>query len=245
MQGGRRLAATARCGKRVTALALAALAASAAAETGFPPDESRTLGRPVAETTFVDEHGEPLALAALAGKPLVVSPIFTKCGHVCPTITLSLKQAVAAVGVPGEDFNVLSLTFDTADTEADLRAYRERLRLPAAWKLVRAASDELHPFLESIDFHLVSNVEGGFAHPNLVVFLTPELSVAKYLYGTEYAATDVRDALEIARGRRSLWDAFGPYVFLVGVLGTLGSAFVILVVRSRGRRATTAGARSI
>lgn len=219
------------------ALLLAALLTpGAAAQTALPPDETQTLGRRVADAELIDETGGRVAVASLAGKPLVVSPIFTKCRHTCPMITANLKRAVAELGVPGEDFNVLSLTFDVSDTPEELRAYRERLRLPEAWRLVRAESEQLLPFLESLDFRFISTDDGGFVHPNLVVVLSPELTVAKYLYGVEYRAGDLAAALEIARGANPLLEALGPYIFLVGVLGVIATAFVILITLNRARR---------
>jgi protein SCO1/2 len=213
----------------------------AAAQPALPPDETKTLGRRVVDAQLRDEHGRELAVSSLEGKPLVVSPIFTKCQHVCPRITSGLKQAIEPVGVPGEEFNVLSVSFDTSDTEEDLMRFRQRLDLPEGWKLTKASSEELLPFLESLDFHFLSQKNGGFIHPNLVVFLTPDLRVAKYLYGVDYDPGDVRTALEIARGRGLLLDRLAPYIFLVGVLGMIATSFVILVTWKRSRPRASSG----
>jgi protein SCO1/2 len=221
----------------LAAVAAAALPGAAAlAQTALPPDESKTLGRRVADAELLDENGRVLTVSSLAGKPLLVSPIFTRCLHVCPRITASLKQAVAEVGEPGQDFNVLSVSFDTRDTQEDLQRFRQRLELPEAWKLTRASSEKLLPFLDSLDFHFLSAADGSFVHPSLVVFLSPELEIAKYLYGVDYRAGDVRAALERARGGRPLREWLGPYILVVGVLGTLASAFVILITVKRTKR---------
>jgi len=219
-----------------TWLLIAALRApEAAAQGALPPDESRTLGRPVAEVVFVDADANALALRSLAGRPIVVSPIFTRCGQTCPTITASLEQAVAQVGTPGEDFEILSLSFDVADTPADLAQFRERMHLPAGWKLARADSEALLPFLDSIDFRFISGPGGGFTHPNLVVVLSPELIVTKYLYGTTFEADDLRAALALARGEGSMGQGLAPYLFVVGVLGALLASFVVALLIGRMR----------
>lgn len=214
----------------------AGIAASVAgAQTALPPDEERTLGHRVADAVFLDEHGDALELRSLAGRPVIVSPIFTRCRHVCPTITASLRQAVDSVGTPGETFEVVSLTFDVGDTDADLARFRSRLDLPPAWKVVRATPDELLPFLDSIDFRFISADDGSFVHPNLVVVLTPGLEVARYLYGVEYDAGALRNALASARGERPVLDTLGPYLLVVGVLGALGTTLVIGVLLTRSR----------
>jgi len=210
-------------------------AAVARAQTALPPDERRTLGQRVADAVFRDEHGDPVELRSLAGRPLIVSPIFTRCHHVCPTITASLKRAVAELAEPGDAFNVLSLSFDVSDRDEDLGRFRSRLELPAAWRLVRATNDQLLPFLDSIDFRFISADDGSFVHPNLVVVLTPDLEVARYLYGVDYSAADLRKALASARGEHPLLDAVGPYLLVVGVLGALATALVIGITLSRSR----------
>jgi protein SCO1/2 len=194
----------------------------------------------VADAVFLDERGDSVEVRSLAGRPLIVSPIFTRCHHVCPRITASLKQAVAEVGAPGDAFNVLTLSFDVGDTDEDLSGFRSKLGLPEAWTLVRATSDELLPFLDSIDFRFISLDDGTFVHPNLVVVLTPDLEVARYLYGVDFRAQDLRDALATARGERPLLDAVGPYLLVVGVLGTLVTTLVIGITLSRARRRTQA-----
>jgi protein SCO1/2 len=216
-------------------LVAAAFASTADAQTTLPPDESKTLGQRVAEARFLDENGRTLEVRLLEGKPLLVSPIFAKCPHACPMITKSLKEAVAGVGAAGEDFNVLSITFDVSDTQEDLKAYREKMGLPQGWMLARAESEELLPFLESIDFRFISNADGSFTHPNLVVALTPELRVAKYLYGIAYEADDLRAALAVARGEDAVLNALAPYIFLVAVLGATISGLIVLITLKRSR----------
>jgi protein SCO1/2 len=220
---------------RAAAATLGVAAGVASAQTALPPDEARTLGRRVADAVFLDEHGDPVELQSLAGLPLIVSPIFTRCHHVCPMITASLEQAVAELGTPGDAFNVLSLSFDVSDGDEDLSRFRRKLELPATWRVVRATSDQLLPFLDSIDFRFISADDGTFVHPNLVVVLTPDLEVARYLYGVDYSAADLRNALATARGERGLLDALGPYLLVVGVLGALVAALAIGLTLSRSR----------
>jgi len=189
----------------------------------------------VADAIFTDAEGRELSVHSLAGRPVVVSPIFTRCGYTCPMITASLRQAVAQVGVPGEDFEVLSLSFDVEDEPDDLARFRRRMDLPAAWKLARAESEVLLPFLDSLDFRFISNADGNFTHPNLVVVLSPELRVAKYLYGTAFEPEELRKALALARGEASRLHALAPYLFAVGVLGALVAAFAVALLVGRVR----------
>lgn len=73
------------------------------------------IGRAVGDGTFQDTHGNRVTLAALRGKPLVVSLIYTSCYHICPTTTRHLADVVdKARSALGEDsFNVATIGFDT------------------------------------------------------------------------------------------------------------------------------------
>ena len=69
----------------------------------------------------------------------------------------------------------------------------------------------------------------------MVVVLTPDLEVARYLYGVDYRAADLRNALATARGESFFLDAIGPYLLAVGVIGALVTTLVIGVLLTRSR----------
>jgi protein SCO1/2 len=154
-------------------------------------------------------------------------------------ITKSLAAALAPLGEPGADFEVLSLSFDVGDTPDDLADYRERMRLPPGWRLARAESEQLLPFLDSLDFRFISDTEGGFTHPNVVVVLSPELDVARYLYGTAFESDALADAIDAARRGGSGLRAFGPLLFSAAIAGAALAALVMGItlrrVRARAR----------
>jgi protein SCO1/2 len=214
---------------------------AAHAQTLLPPNESAVLGRPVADAVFVDDAGKEIGVSTLAGRPIVVSPIFTRCRHTCSTITKSLAHALAALGEPAVDFEVLSLSFDAGDTPDDLARYRQRMKLPPGWRLARADSEQLLPFLDSFDFRFISESDGGFTHPNLVVVLEPDLTISRFIYGTAYESEVLGDAIEAARRGGSGLRAFGPLLFTGAVAGALLAALAMGMILHRMRRRADEG----
>jgi protein SCO1/2 len=219
----------------IVASVLTALVATLAvrAQNVLPPDETRTLGAAVPRVWLIDEHGDTLRVGDLAGSPLIVSPVFTTCPHICPAITASLVSALDGVGGVGETFNVLTVSFDPADTADELRAYREKTAMPPQWVLSSGHPDQVGPFLEALDFQYVTLPGGGFGHANVVAFLTPELTVSGYLHGLMYTTDEVKAALRVAAGRRPLVESARPWLIGLAFLALLVTALVIVATARR------------
>jgi cytochrome oxidase Cu insertion factor (SCO1/SenC/PrrC family) len=213
--------------------ACALVATAAGAQVATPPDESRTRGAQVPDVPLVDEDSTTFTLATLAGKPVVVSPIFTSCPHTCAHITSSLRDALASIGEPGIGYQVLTVSFDPQDGPAQLREYRRRLALPAGWKLAVASPDQLANLLDAIDFNYVPLSEGGFAHANVIAILTPTLKVSSYAHGVLYDPKDIRRKLETAANEASFVRHYRPVILLVGVLGLAAMTLVLLSTRKK------------
>jgi cytochrome oxidase Cu insertion factor (SCO1/SenC/PrrC family) len=210
----------------VLVIVLTVFGNAVAQQPPLPPNESETLGTVVPFATFIDENGDSLAITSLAGKPLIVSPIFTTCPHVCPAITSSLIEALDGVGGVGRTFNVLTLSFDPADTPAALRAYREKVGVPREWLLAGGSADEVAHFLDALDFHYEPLSGGGFAHTNAVVVLSPSLEVKYYLHGVYFDTEEVKKALRVAVGPTSMVERYKPFIFAAAAL----AAIVLLAV---------------
>ena len=88
------------------------------------------IGKTVGDYAFRNTHGQQMSLQELAGKPLIVSLIYTSCHHVCPMITQNLEEKVAiARDAFGEDqFNVVTIGFDwRVDGKSNVTGDQSRL----------------------------------------------------------------------------------------------------------------------
>jgi cytochrome oxidase Cu insertion factor (SCO1/SenC/PrrC family) len=219
----------------VYSLALAALWAALASAQALP-DEKKTIGTQMPDVALVADDDSTFRLSSLWGKPVIVSPIFTSCPHTCSMITESLRDALREIGEPGVGYEVLTISFDPADDTAAMRAYRERLGLPQGWRLATASAGDLATFLGAIDFQVTALEGGGFAHPNLVVVLGPDLRVASYVHGVMYDADDVRAALEDASERASLVRRYRPLLVVIVALGLGAVGWALYVTRGAAHR---------
>lgn len=153
-----------------------------------------------ASITWVDESGRVRKLSDLAGYPLVLLPIYTRCPSTCIRNVAQLKTALTDSKANPAEFRVLLFSFDTTDTPPVLAKYRERESVPLGWLIGTADQSNIEALLESLGFQY-GKAGTEFMHPNLLVFLDSKLRVAKWLYGIDYSSRDVDAALQVAAGR--------------------------------------------
>jgi protein SCO1 len=212
-------------------LLLALGVVNAAAQAVLPPDDHKARGHRVPDIALVTGDSTTIHLGDLAGKPLIINPVFTRCPAACPAITGSLRDAVATIGEPGVGYNVVTVSFDPADSLADLRAYRDRLGLPRGWIVATATPANLSRLLEAIDFHVAALDGGGFAHANAIAIIGPDQRVSGFVHGIEFDPSEVRAALERAARSGSLVERFKPQLLLITLLAALTLVIVILTTR--------------
>lgn len=207
--------------------------------TGIPPNESKTIGTHLPNIKFLDSYGKVFELYQLKGKPIILSPIYTHCSSACPIITDSLRKVVYKLGRPGQDFWVLSFTFDPKDKLEDLRRFQKEHGIEGiGWKVVMADNPEdLFKLMDAIDFRFMSLPESrDFVHPNLVVFISPDMVIKKYIYGVVFNEKELKKALEYAKGKEDIWERARPYLFFLGLLGFGASSLYVLLKISHLRK---------
>jgi protein SCO1/2 len=221
-------------------LLLALRAPEVRAQMVLPPDEAKTRGTQVPDVTLTADDSTSFKLSSLAGKPVIVNPVFTTCEQTCPMITSNLSKALSEIGEAGVGYQVITVSFDPADGPAELREYRRKLELPAGWKLAVASPDDLKALLGAIDFNYAALPQGGFVHANVVAILTPTLNVSSYSHGVTYETADLRAQLERATRESSLVRHYRPYIALAAGLGILSIVVMLFATRKKPASPATA-----
>jgi cytochrome oxidase Cu insertion factor (SCO1/SenC/PrrC family) len=185
-------------------------------------------GRAAARVTWVDESGRVRSLSELAGYPVVLLPMYTRCPSACLQTVAQLKKALVDSAADPTQFRVLLFSIDPKDTSATLAAYRQREAIPLGWLLGAADQSNIDALLESVGFQ---SAKAGteFMHPNLLLFLDSKLRVGKWIYGTGYTAGDVDSALKIAGGQN---DWIGQHFdFLYAILVFAAALLCVALVQ--------------
>ena len=151
---------------------------------------------------FVDEHGRSVVLADFfdGERPVALTLNYYRCRVVCSVQLSGLADAVAEVDwMPGEDFRLVTLSIDPHETPVD--ATKKRADIV---ELVGKGDDIDWAFLTGDELNiraLASQLGIGYAydaeqdqyaHPGVVVFLTPDGRVSRYVYGLTYDPLDIK-----------------------------------------------------
>lgn len=165
-------------------------------------DEARFLGTPIdGELELVGEDGRRFRLRELFGKPLLLLFGYYGCDGACPTANHRLAEAIAGVkrARAGEDYNVLTLSFDPKDTPRSARKFAQLLGPSAArdWRFaVFANGADIRRVTEQVGYrYFWSARDRVFLHPNALIVLSPEGRVARYLSSWTIGPRDVELAL--------------------------------------------------
>lgn len=182
---------------RTACLAASLLAVAPAARADTPRLDSGTayeqsqaaIGGRVSDHVLTDHNGQPLALADLRGKPLLVSLVYTSCATVCPITTDYLReQVVTARRAVGDGFGILTFGFDASgDRPAQLAAFAGTHDLTSIddWRIASADPETTTTFLEELGFSYAT-LAGSFEHVTQTTILDADGTVYRQVYGEAF-----------------------------------------------------------
>jgi protein SCO1/2 len=116
--------------------------------------------------SWLDQDGQPLTLAALAGRPTVFTFIYTTCDDACPLIVQSMQAGLEKVPADlRERAQLLLISFDPKkDAPPALKAYREKMELKEPnWRLLTAPDEAVKTIADMAGFHY-ARVGDHFSH---------------------------------------------------------------------------------
>lgn len=160
----------------------------------YDPDNALAIsqaavGNKIGNYKLVDRLNRNVNLHDYAGKPLVISMIFTSCHHVCPLTTKHLDQATrAAREVLGEDsFEIVTIGFDTAhDTPNAMNAFAREQGIDAhGWRFLSGTRDTVEALSADLGF-IYFPTPRGFDHINQVTIIDRESVVYNQVYGVTF-----------------------------------------------------------
>jgi len=134
-------------------------------------EPEKAVGRYIGDYMLVNQAGKSFRLKEFfTGKPLVMSFIYTSCGHICPTITMNLKKAIKEAGMDfGAKFNAITIGFDVEnDTPKRMKEYGSNFTDDfKGWIFAAGKKDTIDRLAKDVGFYY-KKADGGFDHLNLV-----------------------------------------------------------------------------
>lgn len=224
------------------------------------------------DLAFVDHNGEAVKLGDYfdGKRPVLLTLNYYRCPTLC---SLQLNGLTRTLGQfdwqPGDEYRIVTVSIDPREGP-ELAASKRDSHLEALgvtdldWNFLTGDALQIRMLAAQLGIGYAYDAEQDqYAHPAVLMFISPEGKVARYLYGLEYQPSDVKFALiEASEGRVGSpvdklilscfhYDAslgeYGP--FAMGIM-RLGGAFMVLIVgiplvllwrRERRRRGSVGG----
>jgi protein SCO1/2 len=160
------------------------------------------------DLAFVDARGQKLALRSLFDgvHPVLLVLAYYECPQLC---SLVLDGAVRAMHqlepegwTVGRQYRVATISFDA--TERIDQAARKQAsvlatlghRDPALWPFLVGDDASVRALTDRLGFGFLRDPQtGALAHPAVAFVLTPDGTIARYLYGIDYPQRDLKLAL--------------------------------------------------
>ncbi len=181
----------------ILVIAGAVLTASAFADDvdQYDPDAAlqlsqKAIGQSIGDYGLIDALGNTVNLKSdYAGRPLVVSMIFTSCHHVCPATTKHLAKSVDAAreALGADSFDVVTIGFDVAnDTPQAMAAFARKQGVSDEnWRFLSASSDTIQKISDDLGF-IFFPTPRGFDHINQSSIIDRNGAVYGQVYGVTF-----------------------------------------------------------
>ncbi len=164
-------------------------------------DEAAHLGGTVPDVSVITLAGQHSLYELIGAKPTILLLAYYSCGHSCPVTIRGL--AGVDIAARTDDYQVLVLSFDPEDSQAAMKGVRSSLEsVPPNWTFGILPDGANRQLTDAVGYkYFFSERDQLYVHPAVLVFLSPEGRVMRYLYGAEPQADDVELALIESRGR--------------------------------------------
>lgn len=157
------------------------------------------------EATFRDEAGRTVALGDFFGeRPVLLAFVYYQCPLLCSQVMNGISSALKVVPyVPGEDFEVVLISFDPRDTPEAANAKKRahllhwsRQDTAGGWHFLTGDEATIRQVTAAAGFNYTwDEPTKQFAHVSGVLAVTPDGRLSRYFYGVEYSPKELRMAL--------------------------------------------------
>jgi protein SCO1/2 len=174
------------------------------------------VGRMLGAHSLTAADGATVTLGSLAGRPLIISFVYTSCVHTCPIVTQTLERAVeVARDTLGRDsFRVATIGFDAPqDTPERMAIYaREQGVGDDGWLFLSADAETAAALTEDLGFVFYRSPK-GFDHITQTTLIDGAGRVVRQIYGPNFEPPAlVEPLMDLALGRPLTGDTLGGLI---------------------------------
>ena len=161
----------------------------------YVDDNQDTVYHSIAEFAFVNQLGDTIRKADMAGKVYVADFFFTTCPTICPVMKKEMLRVYEQFK-GDSNFRILSHTIDpTHDTQAVLQDYADKLGVPdaATWNFLTGDQEKIFEIGQTsyLTTTMADDMEpGGFLHSGAFLLVDQQGRIRGVYDGTKTDQVD-------------------------------------------------------
>ncbi len=159
-------------------------------------NEGEHLGREIPNVDVILGNGQKKKLWEIIGEePAIIVFAYYTCDASCPVLAGNISKALESI--KDRDFTFITLSFDEKDTLETMRSFKEKLKyIPDNWVFGLLSKQDIRRITEATGFRFFYSVKDkAFVHPNVLIFISPDKRIVRYIYGVKPDPKAVRIAL--------------------------------------------------
>ncbi len=165
---------------------------------------------------FTDDDGRPVKLGNYfqAGRPVLLDIGYYRCPMLCNLVLNGFIEGLREVPswVPGDNFEVVVVSVDPLETAKLAKLKKQnyvreygRPETASGWHFLTGSPESIAALTQAVGFrYQYLEDRNEYAHAAVLMALTPEGKVARYLYGVTFDPRTIRLSLAEASEGRSL-----------------------------------------
>lgn len=151
--------------------------------------------------TFNNENNEIVSLGDLIKKPTILMFVYFDCPNLCSPLMDGVADVISKLDMTlGQDYQVITISFNTSDTPEKAKEKKVNFVQKISkenqkyWIYLTGAQENINAITAAVGYKY--KPQGlDFAHPSVIMVLSPAGKITRYLYGLTYLPFDVKMAI--------------------------------------------------
>ena len=163
------------------------------------------------DARFTDDSGAQVSLRDYfkGERPVLLQLGYNKCPMLCNLVLNGAFDGLKGIEwMPGKEFEVIAISIDPTETPALASAKKEsylaEFERPGARQGVHFLTGSAimsKSVADAVGFQYRRQENGDYAHAAVLVLITPDGRISRYMYGTKFESSDLRmGLLEASQG---------------------------------------------
>ena len=153
------------------------------------------------DLTFNDENSEVVTLRRLITKPTIFMFVYFDCPNLCSPLMDGVAEVISKLDLTlGKDYQVITISFNTKDTPEKAKEKKVNFVQKISkenqkyWAYLTGTQENISAITSAAGYKY--KTQGlDFAHPSVIMVLSPAGKITRYLYGLTYLPFDVKMAI--------------------------------------------------